>query len=63
MPHDALNAATPAASTYEVRWAGQGHPVVAITVTVLAETRMDAIAKACKASSLSRDHIESVREV
>jgi hypothetical protein len=53
----------PGPGTYEVRWPGLARPFVALTVTVEADTRLEAIAAACGISGLPRDRIESVREV
>ena len=62
-PHDALDVDPSEPSTYEVRWPGLARPFIALTVTVQADTRLEAIATAVGIAGLPRERIESVREV
>jgi hypothetical protein len=66
--HDPLNTPDIEPSTYEIRFAAGPHEacaysVVAVTVTVRAFTRMDAIRLARQATGRPRSAIESSKEV
>jgi hypothetical protein len=66
--HDPLNTPDIEPSTYEIRFAAtereaSAFGMVALTITVRAFTRMDAIRRARQATGRGRSAIESSREV
>lgn len=61
--HDPLDVPDIEPATYEVRFAGNQPGVLAVTLTVEAFSRMDAIRLAVAAAHRPRAAIESTREV